>query len=324
MRYYLLDLIDKLTDNSHSVLDSFKKVEALSLKNVPLFNSFIDVFKKEKKNEKLTKAAFLEKINQVENLIQTPLDISALERKTFTNIILDSTSQLFRFEVDIFEENKSYLEALFANLIILEKILLSSSRSSNLFIEPKQLVSLDYFHHIMDLAGNSFLKENQRTYLFQRLRLRIIYFLLYISGLKPKELAFLDYHTISDLLTKKPIQLKGREVILKDFNTTIKDFSLGGLISDVNKDMYSFFIEREYKFLGCSPYNKLKVGDLDQYLRVINNDLEFISKSLNFSKLTTQNFRYTFITNLLKFKSFSEIKSDYPYLNKINKKTYFD
>lgn len=91
---------------------------------------------------------------------------------------------------------------------------------------------------------------------------------------------------------------------------------------EIEKDLESFFTIENYKFLGCPPFNKVQIKDVGRFLKVINTDLEFICESAKWKKLTTQHFRHTFINNLLKNKSFSEIEEDYTFLNRINRKTY--
>jgi hypothetical protein len=270
---------------------------------------------------KLTKEIFLEKIILLENLLENTLNLSTGKRQQFTRILLESKKHISFF--DDYDLNKVYLKSFFINLLNVENVLEYMNINLVLIDETKQFISLKQFNQIFYLAGQSMYNRESGKYSeFEPTRLRIIYFLLYISGLKAKQLAYLDYNNIKKLLDKNEIEFKERgkeeptKVHLKDFQKELYTDL------EIEKEIDIFFVQQKKQYLGEAIFTKGVVKDLTRYLKVINNDLEAICTRLQFKKLTTQHFRHTFVLNLLRKKTFSEIEKEYPYLKHINKKTY--
>ena len=271
--------------------------------------------------ENLTKETFSQKIKELESLVQNKGNITKTQRNLFQKLIKKCKEKIDLFTE--FEENQIYLLNLFNELNQFELMII---RSTNLLKTPvylrkvRNIISQKTVTILIEFAGYSFLqKQNEKLYTFQRLRLQLIYWLLFNSGLRAKDTACLTFEMIHDLLQGQEIILNNQKtrIVLNDFTTN--QFSL----LDIQDSLDSFFNQQGVKYLGSTLYKKDQIGNLDDYLKHINNDLNYICHQMQWEPLTTQDFRYTFIKNQLKYDSFENIENKYEYLNRINKRTYF-
>jgi len=286
------------------------------------------------------KNLFLEKINHVESLLNDKINVQKADRSTFQGHIDQAKQNLLFFDDQIkFNENKEILRVLFTHLNTIQKILNNNYPSyveseSELDSSTSKLITENKFKTIMKLSGCYFLQDGQRTYSFQKAKLRIIYTLLYLTGLKVGDLVYFTDTMIKKLLdnriveyistyscqtvqqktqtqevkVKVDLKLKDERMILRE-----KDYSKEELLSfykQIEADLEIVFTENECKYLGSNLRSKDTIGSFFRFGKMINKDLDCIHKEMNWNlknPVTTQNFRYTFVRNMLRTRSLTDI-----------------